>query len=76
MVRGPVRKQSMDPVRSGGQRTGGQSFRVTQIKLPKLATFRSWQSFPCGSSAQLCRAFDFVKRICKNRTEAFCYFKW
>ena len=29
MVRGPVRKQSMDPVRSGGPRTGGQSFRVT-----------------------------------------------
>ena len=30
MVRGPVRKQSMDPVRSGGPRTRGQSFRVTQ----------------------------------------------
>ena len=29
MVRGPVRNQSMDPVRSGGPRTGGQSFRVT-----------------------------------------------
>ena len=31
MVRGPVRKQSMDPVRSGGPRTGGQSLRVTLI---------------------------------------------
>ena len=29
MVRGPVRKQSMDPVWSGGPRTGGQSFWVT-----------------------------------------------
>ena len=31
MVRGPVRKQSMDPVRSGGPRTGDQSLRVTRF---------------------------------------------
>ena len=34
LVRGPVRKQSMDPVRSGGPRTGGQSFRVTLLYMP------------------------------------------
>ena len=33
MVRGPVRKQSMDPVRSGSPRTGGQSFRVTPFTM-------------------------------------------
>ena len=36
-VRGPVRKQSMDPVRSGGPQTGGQSFWVTP---PPLITFQ------------------------------------
>ena len=37
MVRGPVRKQSMDPVRSGGPRTAGQSFRVTWSLLNNIS---------------------------------------
>ena len=38
MVRGPVHKQSMDGVRSGGPRTGGQSFRVTRSDLKGAMT--------------------------------------
>ena len=40
MVRGPVRKQSMDPVHSGGPRTGGQSFRVTLVFVCNLGVVR------------------------------------
>ena len=32
VVRGPVRRQSADPVRSGSPRTGGQCFRVTRLE--------------------------------------------
>ena len=37
VVRGLVRRQSADPVRSGGPRTGGQCFRVT----PRVAKLDS-----------------------------------
>ena len=47
MVRGPVRKQSMDPVHSGGPRTGGQSFRVTR----SIGSIMSISSFSSMGSA-------------------------